>query len=38
MPVALATVGWLWLLDSKFSPIDRIRRAVFLASVTVSIA
>jgi len=21
-PIALGTIGWLWLLDSKFSPID----------------
>jgi multiple sugar transport system permease protein len=25
-PVALGTVGWLWLLDSKFSPIDWVLR------------
>jgi multiple sugar transport system permease protein len=30
MPVALAAVGWLWLLDSEFSPIDWILRAVGL--------
>jgi multiple sugar transport system permease protein len=30
MPVALATVGWLWLLDSEFGPIDWILRAVGL--------
>lgn len=30
MPVALAAVGWLWLLDSEFSPIDWILRAVHL--------
>lgn len=30
MPVALAVVGWLWLLDSEFSPIDWILRAVGL--------
>lgn len=23
-PIALGTIGWLWLLDSKFSPIDWI--------------
>jgi hypothetical protein len=27
MPVALAAVGWLWLLDSEFSPIDWILRS-----------
>jgi len=30
MPVALAAVGWLWLLDSEYSPIDWILRAVGL--------
>lgn len=30
MPVALAAVGWLWLLDSEFSPIDWILRATGL--------
>jgi multiple sugar transport system permease protein len=25
-PIALGTVGWLWLLDSKFSPIDWVLR------------
>ena len=30
MPVALAAVGWLWLLDSEFSPIDWLLRAVGL--------
>ena len=30
MPVALAAVGWLWLLDSEFSPLDWILRAVGL--------
>lgn len=30
MPVALAAVGWLWLLDSEFSPIDWMLRAVGL--------
>lgn len=30
MPVALAAVGWLWLLDSEFSPIDWILRAIHL--------
>jgi multiple sugar transport system permease protein len=30
MPVALTAVGWLWLLDSEFSPIDWILRAVDL--------
>ncbi|HET7850337.1 MAG TPA: sugar ABC transporter permease [Pseudolabrys sp.] len=30
MPVALVAVCWLWLLDSEFSPIDWILRAVGL--------
>jgi multiple sugar transport system permease protein len=30
MPVALSAVGWLWLLDSEFSPIDWLLRAVHL--------
>lgn len=30
MPAALAAVGWLWLLDSEFSPIDWILRSVDL--------
>jgi multiple sugar transport system permease protein len=30
MPVALAAVGWLWLLDSEFSPIDWVLRSVGL--------
>ena len=30
MPVALAVVGWLWLLNSEFSPIDWILRDVGL--------
>jgi multiple sugar transport system permease protein len=30
MPVALAAVGWLWLLDSEFSPIDWLLRTVGL--------
>jgi multiple sugar transport system permease protein len=30
MPVALAAIGWLWLLDSEFSPIDWLLRAVGL--------
>jgi multiple sugar transport system permease protein len=30
MPVALAGVCWLWLLDSEFSPIDWILRAIGL--------
>jgi len=30
MPVALAAIGWLWLLDSEYSPIDWILRAVGL--------
>jgi multiple sugar transport system permease protein len=25
-PIALGTIGWLWLLDSKFSPIDWVLR------------
>ena len=24
-PIALGTIGWLWLLDSKFSPIDWVK-------------
>ena len=30
MPVALAAVGWLWLLDSEFSPIDWVLRVMGL--------
>mgnify|MGYP001027152133 CR=1 FL=1 len=30
MPAALAAVGWLWLLDSEFSPIDWVLRSVGL--------
>jgi multiple sugar transport system permease protein len=29
-PVALGTIGWLWLLDSKFSPIDWVLQSVNL--------
>lgn len=29
-PVALGTIGWLWLLDSKFSPIDWVLRDLHL--------
>jgi multiple sugar transport system permease protein len=29
-PISLGTIGWLWLLDSKFSPIDWVLRAVHL--------
>ncbi|MFQ5880419.1 MAG: carbohydrate ABC transporter permease [Dehalococcoidia bacterium] len=29
-PIALATIAWLWLLDSDFSPIDWILRQVHL--------
>jgi multiple sugar transport system permease protein len=29
-PIALGTIGWLWLLDSKFSPIDYVLSAVGL--------
>jgi multiple sugar transport system permease protein len=29
-PIALGAVGWLWLLDSKFSPIDWVLRYVGL--------
>lgn len=29
-PIALGTIGWLWLLDSKFSPIDWILRYMHL--------
>lgn len=29
-PISLGAVGWLWLLDSKFSPIDWVLRAVGL--------
>ena len=30
MPVALAAVAWLWLLDSEFSPIDWIFRQIHI--------
>ncbi len=30
MPVSLAAVNWLWLLDSEFSPVDWILRQVHL--------
>lgn len=29
-PIALGTIGWLWLLDSKFSPIDWVLQALHL--------
>lgn len=29
-PISLGTVGWLWLLDSKFSPIDWVLRYMHL--------
>ncbi|HSM70934.1 MAG TPA: sugar ABC transporter permease [Anaerolineales bacterium] len=29
-PIALGTIGWLWLLDSKFSPIDWVLRYMHL--------
>lgn len=29
-PIALGTIGWLWLLDSKFSPIDWVLQNVGL--------
>lgn len=29
-PIALGTIGWLWLLDSKFSPIDWVFRYLHL--------
>ncbi|MFQ5593179.1 MAG: carbohydrate ABC transporter permease [Anaerolineae bacterium] len=29
-PISLGTIGWLWLLDSKFSPIDWILKALHL--------
>ena len=29
-PIALGTIGWLWLLDSKFSPIDWTLRYMHL--------
>lgn len=29
-PIALGTIGWLWLLDSKFSPIDWVFRYMHL--------
>ncbi len=28
-PVALGTIGWLWIFDSAFSPIDWVLREVF---------
>lgn len=30
MPVSLAAVNWLWLLDSQFSPVDWILRQIHL--------
>lgn len=32
-PVALGTIGWLWLLDSRFSPIDWVLRELNLLGV-----
>ncbi|MEE8391721.1 MAG: sugar ABC transporter permease [Anaerolineae bacterium] len=29
-PTALGTIGWLWLLDSKFSPIDWVLQSIHL--------
>jgi multiple sugar transport system permease protein len=29
-PISLGTIGWLWLLDSKFSPIDWLLQAIGL--------
>ena len=29
-PISLGTIGWLWLLDSKFSPIDWVLQTVGL--------
>lgn len=29
-PIALGTIGWLWLLDSKFSPIDWVLKSIGL--------
>ncbi len=29
-PISLGTIGWLWLLDSKFSPFDWVLQAVGL--------
>lgn len=29
-PIALGAIGWLWLLDSKFSPIDWVLQAIGL--------
>lgn len=29
-PIALGTIGWLWLLDSEYSPIDLILRGLHL--------
>jgi multiple sugar transport system permease protein len=29
-PIALGTIGWLWMLDSKFSPIDWVLRYLHL--------
>jgi multiple sugar transport system permease protein len=29
-PIALGTIGWLWLLDSKFSPFDWMLQAIGL--------
>jgi multiple sugar transport system permease protein len=29
-PISLGTIGWLWILDSKFSPIDWVLQAIGL--------
>jgi multiple sugar transport system permease protein len=33
-PIALGTLGWLWLLDSKFSPIDWVLQYFHLIGAT----
>jgi len=33
-PIALGTLGWLWLLDSKFSPIDWVLQYLHLIGPT----
>ena len=33
-PIALGTIGWLWMLDSKFSPIDWVLRYLHLLGET----
>lgn len=32
-PISLGTIGWLWLLDSKFSPIDWVLQRVGLLGI-----